>query len=317
MAIRTVKVMKGRVVMNERSSRRLRGAFAVFGAVFVSVFLLGSVCVAPVFAMTGEDSLKRGAHDGAGGDDRRVRRNVDTSIGDVADLTPEQEAAYEAELAQQINDDAHGLLQQLQAAEAAAFPDPPSFVPAAVPSPPAATPSELRRRQEQRHHQPAQAHQQQQAQQQQQQQQPQVPAQMQVPAQPPAVSPEVAALASVLAQAMSAPGGSGTAAPSAAAAAAATAAATNSTAVPSMEALLSAIYTVSPTGLGVGALSCAAPGGAAAEKARGVLQQFFGAIAAAVPAPALAPAPLAGPSPLPASTVVPSAAVCTRALVVF
>jgi hypothetical protein len=99
MAIMKVMVMKGRVVMKGRSSRRLRGTFAVFAAIFVSVFLLGAVFVAPVFAMTGDDSLKRGVDDGAGGDDRRVRQHVDTSIGDFTDLTPEQEAAQEAELA--------------------------------------------------------------------------------------------------------------------------------------------------------------------------------------------------------------------------
>jgi hypothetical protein len=264
--------------------------------------------------MTGEGSLKRSAEDGGdSGDDRRVRPSTGGELPDPAlDLLADPDAGLAEPQQQQIAEDAHGLQQQLQAAEAAAFNDLLVF-----PSPPSAKTSvEMRRRQEERHQQLAQALQQQQAQRQ------QVLAQMQVPAQPPAVSPEVTALASMLSQAMSAPGGSGT---SAAAAAAATAAATNSTAVPSMEALLSAIYTVSPTGLGVGALSCAAPGGAAAERARGVLQQFFAAIAAAVPAPVLAPAPPAGPSAIPAYAVgvsipayaVPSAAVCTLALVVF
>jgi hypothetical protein len=297
------------------SFRRLRGASAIILASIVSLFLLGAVCVAPAFAMTGDGSLKRSAEgNGDGGDDRRVRPTAGGELPDLSvNLLADPDAGVADPQQQQLAEDAHGLQQQLQAAEAAAFTD--LFD---SPSPPSAKTSvEMRRRQqEERHQQLAQALQQQQAHRQ------QVAAQMQVSAQSPAVSPEVTALAAMLAQVVSAPGGSGT---SAAAAAAATAAQTNSTAVPSMEALLSAIYTVSPTGLGVGALSCAAPGGAAVERARGVLQQFFAAIAAAVPAPVLAPAPPAGPSSGPAYAVsaslpayaVPSAAVCTLALVVM
>jgi hypothetical protein len=295
-------MMKGR---GRASLRRPRVAVACVLASFVSLFLLGAVCVAPAFAMTGDGSHKRSAEVGGdNGDDRRVRPSTGGDLPDPAlDLLADPDAGMADLQQQQIAEDAHGLQQQLQAAEAAAFTDLLVF-----PSPPSAKTSvEMRRRQqEERHQQLAQALQQQQAHRQ------QVVAQMQVSAQPPAVSPEVAALAAMLAQVVSAPGGSGTAA----AAAAATAAATTSTAVPSMEALLSAIYTVSPTGLGVGALSCAAPGGAAAERARGVLQQFFSEIAAAVPALVLAPAPPAGPASPPAYAI-PSAAVCTLALVVI